>query len=275
MEPVYRASSCSYRAALTVGERLNDMIPLPLSMGTRENNKVAESRGNVLMASASSESNPARAQRADKLLACFQSALNHDLPNQLVALQGLVQLLDFEQKGTLGSDSKELLQRLEASARRALDTIFVMRDLQRLTSNVLAKEKVRLAELAPDVVRDIRSLFPDFAADSRLSLEQNEVDVVRQALHRALVQLGRLALGLARGSRGTIEIGCRARTGKKEVWIRLEEPVLEGSKTPGPLKGAEKRYEFLVARELADGWGGTLHQQAGPTGPVFLLAIPE
>jgi light-regulated signal transduction histidine kinase (bacteriophytochrome) len=219
----------------------------------------------------SSESDPGRSQRAEKLLACFQSALNHDLPNQLIGLQGLLQFLEIDEKGQLGKESGELLRRLDASARRALDTIFMMRDLQRLTSKQVANERVRLAEVAPEVLHDIGPLFPEISVESRLKLEQAEVVVGRQPLQRALVQLGRLALSLARGNHGTVEIGCRARANGAEVWITLEETT----PAPGMLKGAERRYEFLVARALAESWGGALSQQAGASGPLFMLTIPK
>src|SRR5262245_37101959 len=93
-------------------------------------------------------------QRTERLLACIQCALNHDLPNQLVALQGLVQLLEAEEKGRLGSEGMDFLLRLGASARRTLDTVVILRDLHKLTTVPLNMERVSLDALAQALVNE-------------------------------------------------------------------------------------------------------------------------
>jgi hypothetical protein len=55
------------------------------------------------------------------------------------------------------------------------------------------------------------------------------------------------------------------------LWITLDAGP--SSASSGILPGAEKRYEFVVARELAASWGGTLTQEEGPTGPRFVLGL--
>src|SRR5262245_32158836 len=60
-----------------------------------------------------------RLEQTERLLACFRRAAGHDLPNQLVGLQGLLHVLELEEADRLSADGRAYLQRLVAAARRA------------------------------------------------------------------------------------------------------------------------------------------------------------
>ena len=64
--------------------------------------------------------NPAgrRVEQLERLLGCFQKALGHELPNQLVALQGLARLIEMEQADRLDDEGRAHLLRLADLARR-------------------------------------------------------------------------------------------------------------------------------------------------------------
>src|SRR4051812_4631173 len=51
-------------------------------------------------------------RRAEALLACYQHFLGHDLPNRLVAAQGLARLLLDELGPVLDADARDMLERL-------------------------------------------------------------------------------------------------------------------------------------------------------------------
>src|SRR5581483_12233124 len=55
---------------------------------------------------------------AEQLLACFQQVVGHELPNHLIAIQGLARVLEMEEGANLTSDSHEYLRRLAANAGR-------------------------------------------------------------------------------------------------------------------------------------------------------------
>ncbi len=61
----------------------------------------------------------ASADRLAPLLAALQQALGHDLPNQLIAVQGLARLLELEQGERLSAEGRDYLARLAAAAARA------------------------------------------------------------------------------------------------------------------------------------------------------------
>src|SRR5207253_9653137 len=70
-------------------------------------------------------------ERTGRLLACYQKALGHELPNQLVAVQGLLRLLDAEAGHRLDADDRALLQRVIALAQRAHGLVNELAELSR------------------------------------------------------------------------------------------------------------------------------------------------
>jgi hypothetical protein len=59
-----------------------------------------------------------RLERLERLLACFQKALGHEMPNQLVAVGGLLRLLELEEGDRLGPDGRDYLGRLHAAVQK-------------------------------------------------------------------------------------------------------------------------------------------------------------
>jgi light-regulated signal transduction histidine kinase (bacteriophytochrome) len=71
------------------------------------------------------------AKHADRLLSAMHQVLSHDLPNQLVVIQALANLLDDEEKKNLTADGQEYLQRLVGAARQAGElTTFLQRSVR-------------------------------------------------------------------------------------------------------------------------------------------------
>src|SRR5258708_14346566 len=59
-----------------------------------------------------------RLEFAEQLLACFQQVVGHELPNHLIAIQGLARVLEIEEGASLNPESREYLRRLGANAGR-------------------------------------------------------------------------------------------------------------------------------------------------------------
>jgi hypothetical protein len=59
------------------------------------------------------------ADRLARLLAVLEKALGHDLPNQLIAVQGLARLLEQDHGERLGAEGRDYLGRLAAGAAKA------------------------------------------------------------------------------------------------------------------------------------------------------------
>ena len=81
---------------------------------------------------------PQSPDRIDHLLALLQKALGHDLPNQLLAIQGLARQLEMDQTERLDDEGKDYLCRLAAAARRTHDEVRGLADLVRAERSVKA-----------------------------------------------------------------------------------------------------------------------------------------
>ncbi len=78
----------------------------------------------------------------DDLLALLQKALGHELPNHLVAVQGLARMLEMEQAERLDDEGKDYLRRLAAAAQRA-------HELARSLADRVRAERRSLPERGP------------------------------------------------------------------------------------------------------------------------------
>ncbi len=215
-----------------------------------------------------------RLEGAERLLACFQKVINHDLPNHLVAVLGLLQLVQQEDQGGLSADGRRNVQRAADAARRALDRIQTLKDLGQLILQGEVGEKTNLHELARDLPAQIQPLFPGSKIEYHFFQSTPPAVVGRKSLVLALVQLVRLAASLTQNDPVALEIRCRPGKSGTEVCLGYcQNPGLAAVARP-TREAVEARFEFLVARTLAGTWGGGLVIQEGSPGPVFVLQFP-
>src|SRR5437773_11858198 len=93
--------------------------------------------------------------RAERLLACIRKACNHDLSNQMVALQGMLHLLMEEEQERLSAEGREYVQRALAAARRAVDMVQTLKDLTRWAASGEKTEQLNLAEVLREAQMEI------------------------------------------------------------------------------------------------------------------------
>src|SRR5262245_57266359 len=85
------------------------------------------------------------AERAERLLTCFRKAIRHDLSNQLVALHGMLHLVEEEEFERLSADGQDYVRRASAAARRAVVMVQTLKDLAHWAISPERPEKVDLA----------------------------------------------------------------------------------------------------------------------------------
>src|SRR5262245_23104961 len=91
---------------------------------------------------------PAQAlARAERLLACYQQAIGHDLPNRLVVLQGTARMLEQDAGERLDPALRADLVRLAELARRVHDFIAALADVGRTCRRAEPAEEVSLEEV--------------------------------------------------------------------------------------------------------------------------------
>jgi signal transduction histidine kinase len=90
----------------------------------------------------------------------LQKALGHDLPNQLVAIQGMARLLDMEEGDRLGADGKDYLNRLTAATQRAHEMVRSLADFIRAMRAAGVVSRLSLGDMVREVAAELGRLFP-------------------------------------------------------------------------------------------------------------------
>src|SRR2546428_14173599 len=90
----------------------------------------------------------------ERLLDGLQHLLGHELPNQLIALQGLLRLFAFDEDDRLTPAAREYLQRLAGVAQRIQTIIQGMVELCRLRHPVEASENFLFADVAGEAAAE-------------------------------------------------------------------------------------------------------------------------
>src|SRR5437867_10506140 len=91
----------------------------------------------------------------EPLLACFQQALGHDLPNKLVALQGLARLLALELAEQLDGETRASLERLAGLARQTHEQVAALADVGRTCRRADPAVPVPLADVWAEVKAEV------------------------------------------------------------------------------------------------------------------------
>jgi signal transduction histidine kinase len=219
-----------------------------------------------------SPASPEGPARAERLLGDMQRSINHDLPNQMVAILGLLQVLELEEQGRLSPEGRDYLRRLAAITRRVQETLTLLRAIGRAAADAGPAENVTLADLARDAAAEVRQQPPARAITCPLQLQAPTVRVCRRSLQRAVVGLIRAALQESDASDYHLALGSRA----TPAGVELVVGPWAGQAAPAPVS-AERADPLLLAlvRELACAWGGSLTVTEEPgRGRLFTLLIP-
>jgi signal transduction histidine kinase len=220
-----------------------------------------------------------RLERAERLLGCFQKAVNHELPNQIVALRGLMQMLLLEEQERLGPEGRDYLARLGAVAQRLQTLVAGLAELGRSYHDASPAEPVPLHDVAREAAAEVKKLSPAQEIEYHFQEPGPVLRVPCLALRQVLVQLLRNAVRAAVPGRALrIDVGGGPSGPGVEFWVRdngrgiaaetqrrLFEPFPGGDGTGLGL--------FLV-RQIVDGWGGSVRAQSEPGGgSVFIITL--
>lgn len=203
-------------------------------------------------------------ERAERLLACYQQALGHELPNLLVSVQGLARLVADEAGSRLDPDGRLLLNRLAELARRADAVARATAAVGRTCREGGAPVPVTLSDAAREALAEVNLLSIGHGVEYDVATDMPVLTVSRPALHQVLVQLlGNAARAGVNGRPLRVEVRARATPAGVELRVsddgrgmapemirRIGEPFASG--------GGQGLGLFLV-RELVAGWGGSLH----------------
>ncbi|HEX5271924.1 MAG TPA: ATP-binding protein [Gemmataceae bacterium] len=210
--------------------------------------------------------------RLARLLAVLRKGLGHELPNQLVAVQGLARLLDLEEGGRLSADGRGYLGRVAAGAARAHALVGALAEVARLAVPEPA-EAVDLAEVVAESIAGAKQLAVGRPAEYHATVPALALPAPRPALCKVLVLL------LRRAAATRAAVGTRPTAAGVEIVVAGDAPAVppeQAGRQFEPFVGPESRgLDLFLARELAEGWGGSVRYEPGDgAGTVFVVSCP-
>jgi signal transduction histidine kinase len=211
-------------------------------------------------------------EQVDGLLALYQRALGHDLPNQFIIIQGFARMLEAELSPTTSSDVRELVGRIANLARKTDEQARALAAIGRLLRASELPAPVDLAELVREAATETRLVFKATPVEYHFSDEWPPLTIGRSLLHRVVVELLRNGFqAAAPGRQLTIDLsvrregdGCVALTvndngrGIGEAQLRTIEATLAGR--PGGTSGTG----LVLVRLALAGWGGSIRLTSEP-----------
>jgi signal transduction histidine kinase len=216
-----------------------------------------------------------------RVLACFQKALGHELPNQLVAAQGLVQLLREEEAGHLSAEGRDGLERLAAVLRRTHSLVRELSDLGRAMRQDSAGGEAHVGEAVEEVVAGVKQLSPGRSVAYHLVDPGAAVPLSDAVLRRVLAGLLGFLVRRHPDRPLRVEIGAREAGAGMELWVSGDGPPptpVECRSLVEPFAGADSGpgLGLFLCSLLVDGCGGTLELEAPSAGGTrFLLRLPR
>jgi len=219
----------------------------------------------------------------DRLLALLQKALGHELPNQLIAVQGLARLLDAEARDRLGDEGRDYLERLSTAAQRAHEMVHSLADLIRALRAPRSTLRVPVADVVREAALEMNSLFPDCRFEYQFPQHGPFLTVPATVLRQVVLHLLRHACQAAGTNRATIETGAREAPTGVEFWVRDDGPGLTAEqqrKLFEPFacrdhQGVGFGLGPMLARQIVDSWGGSVTVQSeAARGNTFRVSFP-
>jgi signal transduction histidine kinase len=236
------------------------------------------------MADGSEHEQCRRLQRLERLLACFQQGLGHEMPNQLVAVGGLLRLLELEEGERLSPDGRDYLGRLQAAVQKLNLLATGLADLARTARpqdrprGEAGRSGGSVGQLAEEVVAEVKQLFPDRPIEYDIALTAHTLTVPRPDLRTVLLQLLLHAVQRSDGDRPLrLRLDARRTDGAVEVLVADDGPDVPARRQADlfePFAPAGNLGLFLV-QQIVDGWGGGISLSSAPgQGCAFTIRIP-
>jgi K+-sensing histidine kinase KdpD len=218
--------------------------------------------------------------RANRLLACYQQALGHDLPNKLAAAQGLAFSLCEELAGSIPDESHALLARLAGLTRTIHAHTTALADLGRTCRLREADSAVELEDALTTALAEARSRHGGREVVFNRHDPLPTVEAPPGWVQRVLVELLSFAFGRADpGQCVRLGLGWEAGSLRMHVGgVCLSEQQIRQALGPKglPAEANLPSLGLFLAGLLADAWGGRLSLTApGPGGCLFTLEFRQ
>lgn len=212
-----------------------------------------------------------------ELMACLRKALGHDLPNLLVAIQGLARLLELEEGPHLGGDGRDYLARIRVGAERGQALVRALAEVIRAAADDEPSQPVGLNELVEEAAAEVRRQLAGAPVEFRFDILVSDLEAPPRRLRRALVELFRRAAQAREEAPRRVEVRAARLPEGVEIQVAAPGPALSPEEfrrlvaPPDPAEAAG----LLLARALAARRGGRFTARSEPGRClVFTLVVP-
>lgn len=214
--------------------------------------------------------------RAVRLLDALGPTIEFDLPDLLVAVRGMLRLLQDGREDWSPSEN-DYLQRLDELIVRLNSSATAMRSLYKAPSKSPTAERIRLSELLREAAAKVKTALPKRALNFHTVLKKTEAVCARRLLLHALVEalsvLGEATASpevhyciLSRRAADAVELTVLAsprdpRQFTEGIENKLLMPMHELKRVDVAdlfKDRSERRLRLLLVRELAHCWDGTV-----------------
>jgi len=218
--------------------------------------------------------------RAEPLLRRMHSVLSHDLPNQMVALQSLLQMLERDDGEQRTAQEQETIQRLRRVAGKTATMVRFLRELDRLNTYSARMEDIPLAGLFREIKVELQQHIAEGSLECQLAGDVQMLRADPRLLVQALVEL--LCCLIERRPAGPCSMRMRGRASEGATELRGEltwpsgsQPVQAEATAPDRPR-LKQRLEIVLAEELLAACGVRLAQvRELPDHTVFTLLFPN
>lgn len=214
---------------------------------------------------------------AERRWRAIQKVINHDLPNQFIAVQGLLQLLAVDEAERLSPDGRDILRRLQGTTSRLLEMIHLLKVLGKAEDAADRPAMVTLTDLMSDAVAEARQQFPRSNASMQISPAAERIRAMPRSLHQALVLLLKVAVQSAVNDAAHLVFSADREDGAATIALDFAPGAAMSDRQDGPTiwsaRTFEDRLELLLAHELVHGWGELEVAHDPSRGKLFVLRI--
>jgi light-regulated signal transduction histidine kinase (bacteriophytochrome) len=208
--------------------------------------------------------------RSDRLLRGMHKVFSHDLPNQMVALQSLLQLLSADEAGHLTKEGQEYVRRLHSATLRACEQVRFLKEMGRINSCTPKAEAIGLTTLARELQGELQQkhAHTEFAFVWHWDAPSITGDV--RTLRLALSELFAALLG-PDAKRCHVSASAQSQADKTMLAFQLEERNAAWTE-----QALEQRMEIVLAREWLALSAASLQVTLPADGTVrFLISFPN
>ncbi len=204
--------------------------------------------------------------RAARLLHGMQKVFSHDLPNQMVVLQSLLQLLQMEELDRLSPDGREYVERLGSAARKAGGMVRFLKEMGRLYSYQPQFEEVSLGALARELRAELNQLYPGRALEYAWDWKVPSVRADYRPFLQAVLELLQLRVEAA----GSVVCQIQGCARERAPWVELDFQVVPAAGRAN----LDQRLEVVLAREWLASGGAELTLDPNEAGR-FTILVPR